>query len=63
MMKMIEAAGIEFAQEHLFKDLYERQKVYEAYQNHEDVLLKDKGVIELMKEKGFQLEVPKDVDR
>lgn len=57
MRKMIEKAGIHFPEEHIFEDVYERNKAYQAYQNHEDVLLNGKSVLEVMKEHGFELRV------
>jgi len=57
MRNMIEKAGIHFPEEHIFEDIYERNKAYQAYQNHEDVLLSGKSVLEVMKERGFELRV------
>ena len=44
MKQMIEATGTRFPEEHIFEDVYERNKAYTAYQNHEDVLLRDMSV-------------------
>ncbi len=55
MREMIASTGVKFPEEHVFEDVYERNKAYQAYQNHEDALLKDKSVLDIMKEHGFEL--------
>ncbi|MBI2657626.1 hypothetical protein HYX08_02935 [Candidatus Woesearchaeota archaeon] len=60
MQQMIESTGVTFPQEHVFEDVYDRNKAYHAYQNHEDVLLKDKGVLDVMREHGFELRLDKE---
>ncbi len=57
MRNMIEETGINFPEEHIFEDIYERNKAYKAYKNHEDVLLNGKTVLEVMKDHGFELRV------
>ena len=63
MKEMIDKTGIHFPEEHIFEDVYERNKAYQAYQNHEDVLLKGKSVLEVMKERGFELRAEKNNSR
>jgi hypothetical protein len=55
MREMIAKAGISFPEEHIFEDIYDRNKAYHAYQNHEDVLLNGKSVLKVMQDHGFEL--------
>jgi len=53
MQKMVDAAGLKIPEKYRFDEALEREKMYDLYQNHEEVLLGKKTALELMKQKGL----------
>lgn len=53
MQKMVDAAGLKIPEKYRFDEALEREKMYDLYQNHEEVLLGKKTALQLMKQKGL----------
>ena len=53
--KMVEDTGIVYPREEEFQELVRKKEAYDLYSNHEDVLLGNKTVFQMMKERGFKV--------
>ena len=56
LAEMTKDAGKAFPLEKEFQELLEKKKAYDLYSNHEKVLLGEKTVFEIMKERGFKVD-------
>lgn len=55
MQKMVEQTGFEFPEEYQFQELLQTKQAYEKCSRDRSVILGEKSVFELMKEKGFNV--------
>jgi hypothetical protein len=53
MKKILDSTGKKYPKEEEFQRMVETKEAYDLYSNHEDVLLGEKTVFQMLKEKGI----------